>query len=105
MSFESISPEQAQAWAQSGEAVLIDVREPPEYENGHIENAVLVPISAYDPQTVLDAVGDRKAVFYCKAGPRAEWAAACFANATGRPAWCMEGSITGWIRAGLPLAE
>jgi rhodanese-related sulfurtransferase len=105
MTFHSLSPEDAKAMADSGEAVLIDVREPLEYDNGHIGGAVLVPISTYDPQAVLDAVGDKKAVFYCKAGPRAEWAAAYFANATGRPAWCIGGSIAGWIRAGLPLAE
>jgi rhodanese-related sulfurtransferase len=104
MSFHSLTPAEAMAWAASGEAVLIDVREQPEYDNASIEGAVLVPISTYDPQTVLDAVGDKKPVFFCKAGPRAEWAAAYFTGATGREAWCMEGSITGWIRAGLPVA-
>lgn len=52
--------------------VIIDVREPFEYESGHVEGALNVPLStlALD-DSVLDGVDKKtKLITYCKTGGR-----------------------------------
>ena len=39
-------------WMEAGQAVLVDVREPPEYAAGHLPGAKLVPLSRFDPRQV-----------------------------------------------------
>ncbi|TXM90364.1 rhodanese-like domain-containing protein [Methylobacterium sp. WL30] len=55
-----------------GSMLVIDVREPHEYENGHIPGAVMHPLSSFDPAAVaalIEADG-RRAVFSCGSGVR-----------------------------------
>lgn len=98
-----ISPEEALSRLESGQAVLIDVREPEELDAVAIEGAVNVPVSAFDAQAVLDAAGDKEIVFFCKMGGRASNVWQYFTKNTGRDAVCMTGSITAWAAKGLPV--
>ncbi len=101
----SVTPEEAAHWLRSGEAVLIDVREENEYSQARIEGAVLVPLSRFNVFEVAEASGGKKVIFQCRSGRRAEKTWAYYTKATKRPAWCMEGSLQGWIEAGLPVVE
>ena len=56
-------------WMQAGQAVLVDVREPPEYAAGHLPGAKLVSLSSFDPRQVPVEPG-RHLVFYCQSGRR-----------------------------------
>ena len=71
----------------SADRIIIDVREPAEYENGFIPGAINIPISS-NPDALLlpedefeDRFGfakpavDKEVVFYCKAGVRSSAAA------------------------------
>lgn len=98
-----ISPEEALALAEQGAVVLIDVREPDEVRVVAIAGAVNVPLTAFDPQSVLTAAGDKDIVFFCKMGGRAVNACHHFMAQTGREAVCMTGSITAWLQKGLPV--
>src|SRR5262245_66378751 len=51
-------------WMESGEAILIDVREPPEYAAEHIPGARLLPLSTFDPAHVPQEAG-KKVVLHC----------------------------------------
>jgi rhodanese-related sulfurtransferase len=97
-----ISPQESRDWAESGAAVLIDVREPNEFEAERIDGAVNIPVSAFDAQAVLRHAGARKIVFYCRSGMRAANMLERFAMETGRDAVCMAGSIMAWKQQGLP---
>lgn len=81
-------------WLQSGECVLIDVREPDEHARESIPGAVLKPLG-----TVSAAALPRgRVVFHCKGGVRsAEAAAVC----QGQEVYSLAGGIDGWKRAGL----
>ncbi len=74
-----IAPEQAWAWVQAGEAVLIDVRSDAEREwVGFVPGAIAVawkqwPGMALNPQfdaDIVAAAGDRKALLLCRSGVR-----------------------------------
>lgn len=51
-----------------GEIVVVDVREPHEYAGGHIPGAVLMPLSAFEPDRLRALTG--RIVFSCAAGVR-----------------------------------
>lgn len=52
-----------------GTILLVDVREPHEYEAGHIPGSVLMPLSQFDPQQLPEAEGKR-IIFSCRSGGR-----------------------------------
>ncbi len=51
------------------EAVLVDVREPAEYQSGHIPNAINIPLRTL-PDNLDKIVRDRPVVLYCSTGYR-----------------------------------
>ncbi len=44
MTIENIDPVTLKKWLEAEKAVLVDVREPSEYDAEHIEGATLVPL-------------------------------------------------------------
>jgi len=51
--------------------LLVDVREPDEYANGHIPGARLMPLSDFDVRVAeLAKLEERDLVFYCRSGVR-----------------------------------
>jgi rhodanese-related sulfurtransferase len=82
----------------------IDVREPAEWEQGHIPGATLVPLNnlLLSPRRYLTGDG---VVFYCAQGIRS--AVACdMAAAIGlTDIYNLEGGIQEWISRGLPIED
>jgi rhodanese-related sulfurtransferase len=67
----NIIPDEVIEMIKNDECVIIDVREPFEYESGHIENSVL--ISMYDVFNNISLVKkyeDKKIVLVCSSGHR-----------------------------------
>ncbi len=56
-------------WLERGEALVIDVREPPEYAAEHIPDARLLPLSTFDPARVPQEAG-KKVILHCVMGMR-----------------------------------
>lgn len=84
-----------------GRFVLIDVREPHEWEAGRIEGATHVPmdqlgpqIERFDPEVTI--------VFLCLVGGRSAMAAQAF-RGQGFDAWSLAGGMLEWDARGLPL--
>lgn len=105
MTNKTISPAQAQAWLASGEAILIDVREPDEFKSAHIPYALSLPLGGVcDSVRLLNIPPDRKIIFQCLRGTRGEQACAVIGQ-TGMAceAYNMAGGIDGWRAAGLPV--
>ncbi len=80
-------------------AQLVDVRQPEEYEEGYIPDAISAPIR--DTVTVAEEVAqDQPLVVYCQSGYRAAlalpmWHLLGYTNAEGFP-----GSFSAWVEAG-----
>lgn len=66
-------PEELRSLLERGEVVLLDVRSPSEYREGHIPGATLIPHNTLNPAS-LDLPGDSPIVVYCAAGGRSEYA-------------------------------
>ena len=74
-SYRSISPKEAREKIQAG-AVIVDVRSPDEYEQGHLPGAVLLPLPTLQQQPD-GQLPDKQAVLlvYCRSGVRSKEAA------------------------------
>ena len=94
-----ISPEQASARSSKGEVLLLDVREPAEWEAGHAADALHMPLGSLDVGAIPE---DRPVIAMCRSGNRSSQAAAALAEA-GRAVSNMTGGLTAWHEAGLPL--
>ena len=99
---KSISAADLKRRLDSGEAVLIDIRESDEYAREHILGARLAPLSAIDAHD-FDRDHDKAAVFHCRSGMRTQANAARLLAKGFREAYCLEGGIEAWKSAGLPV--
>ncbi|HEU5066119.1 MAG TPA: molybdopterin-synthase adenylyltransferase MoeB [Gaiellaceae bacterium] len=82
-------------------AVLVDIREPSEWETGWIEGALKVPMSRLSDQ--LEEHRDRPLVIYCAHGNRSLRVADALAEAGYDGPVSLAGGIVAWERAGLPV--
>ncbi len=71
--YQKVVPAEAKKMIEAG-VVVIDVREPNEFAEGHVKGAVNVPLSTLRPGQKLEAVPDfnAKVLVQCKSGVRAE---------------------------------
>ncbi len=97
------TPQEASDAVRDG-ALLVDVREPWEYDQIHIPGAVLIPLGEISDR--LDEIPEGREVYvHCRMGGRSERAVQ-FLRAHGRPqAFNVEGGIDAWKEAGLPVTE
>ena len=96
-----LSPEQTAGRLASGDAELIDVREPYEFEAGHIEGARHVPLTELS-ELAGELDRERPVVFVCRVGGRSAMATDAFRGA-GFDAYNLQGGVLAWQRAGLPF--
>jgi adenylyltransferase/sulfurtransferase len=82
---------------QRGEDLeVIDVREPYEWQLGHIPGARLVPLDRI-PGEIARLDKRRETILYCKVGARSMYAARQLADAGVREVRNLSGGILRWI--------
>jgi rhodanese-related sulfurtransferase len=89
----------------SGSApAIVDVRSGYEYRQGHIPGAIHMPFwKSFFVADKLAAAGDRPVVVYCQHGPRAVIAGFALQRAGYADLRYLDGHMSGWEKAGLPL--
>lgn len=91
--------EPTEAHGRDDDVVLLDVREPAEWQSGHAPDALHVPLG----ELSLDAVPDDATVFViCRSGNRSGSATKALRSA-GVEAFNVAGGMIAWQRAGLPV--
>jgi len=104
----SLSPTEAAERVASGEAVLIDVREPDEWSGGVATPALLLSLSDLRGarerwKEILAAHGDKELLLYCRSGARSGAAVGILRQEGYRAT--NAGSYSGWRAAGLPVRQ
>lgn len=93
---------------RQGDLEIVDVREPDEWEAGHITGATHVPldglVSATDETGQPPFAVDGPVVAVCRTGTRSSEAAARLA-VVGIEADSLDGGLEAWVDAGLPLVS
>jgi rhodanese-related sulfurtransferase len=86
--------------------ILIDVRTPDEYNEGHLNNAVLINFFDDDFKAQIDQLDKSKPVFvYCKAGNRSGKAANALLQAGFKQVFDLDGGITAWADANKKIVK
>jgi rhodanese-related sulfurtransferase len=96
-----LTPQQAQEMLAGGDAQLVDVREPYEWEAGRIAGATHIELEHLAGRAA-EIDKDRKVIFQCRLGRRSAMATEVFA-ASGYDAYNLAGGITAWVEAELPI--
>jgi rhodanese-related sulfurtransferase len=99
---QEIDAATAKAWLDAGDAVLIDVREQPEFNEASIPVAEHNPMSSFDFDKV-PRDGSKKVVIMCAHGMRS-YQVADYLLSQGmlNEVYSMEGGIVAWAQAGFP---
>ncbi|ANP46423.1 rhodanese-like domain-containing protein [Candidatus Viadribacter manganicus] len=101
-SLNPISAPELKRKLDSGDTVLIDIRETDEHAREHILGARLAPLSAIDAHD-FDRDHGKAAVFHCRSGLRTQSNAATLLARGFREAYYLQGGIEAWKQAGLPV--
>ena len=102
----TMSPKEASAAVETGIAVLVDVREPAEWNAGVARAAVLLPLSDLRGQRerwtpFLNKNRSKRILLYCQSGIRSGMAASIL-KAEGFDTSNM-GTFSSWQESGLPV--
>ncbi len=101
---EEIQPFEAAAEIDGGDVVLIDTREPHEYQEAHLEGGKLVPPGLLGDE-IEAAAPDKSArtILYCRSGNRSATATAQLQAMGYENVASMAGGIILWQEQGLPV--
>lgn len=95
-----VSVKTAREYQQAG-AFMLDVRQPEEWEEVHIPDSTLIPLS--ELTTRLNEIpADRKIVVVCRSGNRSAQARDILRNAGYKKVTSMSGGIRQWVAAEYP---
>jgi SulP family sulfate permease len=98
-----VVPDEFHALSEDPEALLFDVREPAEYDRGHIPGAHSMPL-----RTVLDRgpelPRDRRILLACRSGRRTQRAMHMLQDMGFDEVYGLRGGILAWQAEGLPVA-
>jgi rhodanese-related sulfurtransferase len=107
----AVTPQEAYARVTAGDVVLLDVREPTEWET-HIAGAVQIP------RGILEAKADptsprhdpaldpgKQVIVYCRSGARSALAAVTLTELGFTDVVNLSGGISAWKEAGLPTDD
>jgi rhodanese-related sulfurtransferase len=96
----NLTPQEVALGLDEGRFLLVDVREPNEVAIERYPDAVVVPLSSFDPAAIPDPQG-RQVVFACRSGRRSITASLA-AQDQGYPYDAhLAGGILAWKSAGL----
>jgi rhodanese-related sulfurtransferase len=85
-------------------AVVLDVREPAEFAAGHLANSRNIPVGDLDKR-VTDLPANKPVIVVCASGSRAARAASSLRKAGRTDVFCLDGGLSGWQQAGLPVVR
>ena len=101
----AVSPREAQQLASAGLAHIVDVRETDEHRSEHVAGASLFPTSIFSATGFPAQQAGQRMLVLCRSGNRAGKVVDAL-RASGRTdVSVIEGGITGWSKAGLPVVR
>lgn len=101
--FKNISVAELQTMLQRGGVKLIDVRTDAEVARGKIPGCDVLPLHLL-PLRMNELDKKAATVFYCQMGGRSAQAAAFAAGNGFADVYNLQGGITAWAHAGMPIA-
>lgn len=107
----SVSPEAVSKELAAGGPVVVDVREPVEWER-HVEGALQVPRGLLEfvadpasPRYNPELEPTRRVIVYCASGARGALATLTLQDMGYENVANLDGGLKAWVAAGLPVVE
>ncbi len=102
--FARINVDEGREMMSRNSVAVIDVREPNEYNAGHVPNAKLIPVSTVFARR-NEIPGDKDIIFVCQVGQRSALACEMAAAAGFTRLFNLEGGTEAWMKAGNPVEK
>jgi len=88
------------------DVIILDVRTPQEYQEGHISNAINIPVQILGQQLdKLKNFKDKKILVYCRSGNRSAIASQILDRAGFKNVYNLKGGLFEWKASELPLVK
>ncbi len=101
---QELGPNQAVLLVNRENGVLVDVREPNEFREGHIPRALNIPLSQFKGRVgELEKYKDRPVVLCCRSGNRSLKAAVLLKRQGFAKVYSLAGGLLAWQRENLPV--
>lgn len=102
----AITPAAATLLMNREDALVVDVREKAEWNNGHIASARHFPLAKLDEHLVeIEKFKQKPVIVCCATGARSQGARDKLAKAGFEKVFNMAGGTAAWAEAGLPLTK
>ena len=104
--FENVDAKTFHKLMQEKDAVILDVRTPQEFAQGHIEGANLIPVQVFQYLKLGGkGIEDKKILVYCRSGNRSVTASKWLESWGATKVYNLKGGIIEWQAARLPLVR
>jgi rhodanese-related sulfurtransferase len=104
--FTQVEPLEAVQMLNHKDPVLLDVREDNEYKEGHIIDAVHIPLGKLDGRMEeLEKYREKPIIVSCRSGHRSSHACARLRKHGFETVYNLKGGVMAWQNAGLPLQK
>ncbi len=90
--------------AEKAELVILDVRTVSEYESGHLEGSINIPVEVLSGR-LSELNPDDELLVYCRTGNRSTTAVGILRDNGYDRVYHMDGGITAWMSAGFPTVS
>ncbi len=104
--FENVDAKTFYNLMQEKDVVILDVRTPQEFVQGHIEGANLIPVQVFQYLKLGGkGIKDKKVLVYCRSGNRSVTASRWLESWGVKGVYNLKGGIIEWQAARLPLVH
>jgi rhodanese-related sulfurtransferase len=98
--FQNLNVNEFEQGMTQNDAVIIDVRTPMEYQEGHIKNSKLIDISDRDFESQIEKLDKNKAYYvYCRSGGRSSSASQIMVEKGFTKVYNLQGGMIAWSGA------
>lgn len=101
---ETVDASTVRSFQGNPDVVILDVREPYEYEAGHIPGVKLIPLGEL-PNRLAEVPKDRPVIVTCRTGNRSAQAVNFLRQQGYTNVHNMSGGFVAWERAGYPVEK
>ena len=106
LGFMEVESSEAVRLMNHEDAVVLDVREDQEYADGHIVNALHIPVGVLEKRLdELEAHKDKPLIVYCRSGDRATRASVTLRKQGFNNVSKLNGGMLAWKAANLPVQK
>ncbi len=102
--FVNVTVAEGKQIIDGGDIFILDVRTKEEYDSGHINGSILIPLEDLEKR-YNEIPRDRKILVYCRTGHRSTQASEILVKNGFKQIYNMKGGITEWTKAGYEIIK